>query len=418
MKDSKKIRFIDRYVGSAACFIFSLIHKLKPSAKERKPVKNVLALELFEMGAAIMIHPSLLYIKEHYKDVNLYCLTTRGMKKSWMLLRVIPEENILVLDDRNMISLAVSLIKTALRVRKLDLDLVIDYELFMRITSIISFMLKTERRAGFYKYEMEGLYRGSFTDHRVHFNQNSHISKNFLALTKAAVNNEDEYPNYKGNIMPKELTLPAYLPDESVRKSLSERIKEKYPQYSSNKLISICPDVGANISVRNYPAEKITEVVSMILERYPDHLILLIGTETDWNTSNLIEKNSGSNRCINFCGLTYSLEDVLELLSMSELLISNDNGPVHFASLAGIKTLAIFSTDSPFIYGPIGKALIVYDFFQCSPCIMAYNHKNTQCNNNLCLQSIEPERVFDFAVRLMEGEVNYMTINNKVPYIF
>lgn len=75
-----------------------------------------------------------------------------------------------------------------------------------------------------------------------------------------------------------------------------------------------------------------------------------------------------------------------------------------------------YPDDSPYMYGPIGAAVILYEFFQCSPCISAFNHKTSRCNNNLCLQAITPERVFDFAVKVIEGKVRLGTINGEVPY--
>lgn len=416
MKESAKLRFLDKYIGSLICLVFSIIHFFKPKKKE-KTIKNILVIELFEMGAATMICPSLNYIKKKIKDANIYCLTLKSTKGSWQLLRMIPDENMIAIDDTNLLVFFKSLFKSIILLRKKKIDLIVDFELFMRVSAIISFLIKSKFRAGFYKYGMEGLYRGNFYDFKSSFNQNSHISKNFLALTKTALNFEKEYPNHKGNIQLDELSLPKYKSDSIVKETVKEKIKSKFPEFKNEKIIVVCPAVGNNLMIRNYPKENFVRIVNYLVKR-KNHLIVLIGTQIDWPIAEYIRLNTKDKKCINFCGKT-NLTEVFELINMADLLISNDNGPIHFASITQTKTLAIFSTDSPFIYGPLGKnCMILYDFFQCSPCISAFNHKSTKCKKNLCLQSLAPEKVFKATDLVFDGKIKYGTINNEIPYIY
>ena len=415
MKDSKKLRYLDKHLGSVICLFFSLIHFINLGRKNR-PIKNILVIELFEMGAAILSYPSLKYIKEKNPDVNIYSLTLRTMRESWKMLGIVENYNIFEVEEKSLFQFSKSLFKNILELRKKDIDLIIDFELFMRIPAIISFLIKTRYRAGFFRYEYEGLYRGNFYDYKCAFNQNSHIARNFLALTKTAIGKEEEYPNYKNSIQSSELVMPNYTPRPDLRKDIEEKIKGKYENYQINKLILISHDVGENLSIRNYPKDMLAGVIRMLLAKYKDHLVLLVGTKADWSSGSCIEMMVNDERCINFSGETPTLSEFFELINMGELLITNDNGPEHFASITGTKTLALFSTDSPYIYGPIGKAVILYEYFQCSPCISALNHKNSRCKNNLCLQAIPPERVFDFAVKMIEGKVKLGTINGEIPY--
>jgi hypothetical protein len=107
----------------------------------------------------------------------------------------------------------------------------------------------------------------------------------------------------------------------------------------------------------------------------------------------------------------------MELICVSELLIGNDNGPLHFASLTKTKILGIFSTDSPFMYGPLGDAVIVYNFFHCSPCISALNHKRSKCTDNQCIKAIPPEYVANMGLQLLVGDIELKTINGTTPYL-
>ncbi|MAF36639.1 hypothetical protein CL622_06000 [archaeon] len=415
MKESKKLRFLDRTLGSFICFIFSRLHFFRP--KGRGPVKNILLIELFEMGVATMLNPTVEYIHQKIENPNIYCITLEGMKNSWKRLNVIPDENIYAISGKNLFSFCTSLVKQIHELRKKKIDLILDFELFMRIPAMISFMIKSKYRAGFYKYELEGLYRGSFYDFKCSFNQNTHISKNFLAITKTALNFEYEYPNYKGNVSSLELNPPKYYPNPILNKKVKDKIKEVYPEYESNKIIVIAPDVGGNLAIRNYPKENFVKVARSLLDEYQDHLIILCGTRADFNTCAYIKERVANNRCLNFAGKT-SLDELFELIHIAELLISNDNGPVHFAAIVQTRTLALFSTDSPFMYGPLGKkCVILYSFYHCSPCISAFNHKHSKCRNNLCLQTIKPETVIEHVKKMLKDQVNYGTINNTIPYL-
>jgi len=416
VKDSRNIRLIDRYCGIAICAAFSLLAKLKPAPKDKR-IKNVLVMELFEMGAAMMIFPSIQCIKNKTENPTIYCLTLKSIKKSWELLDAIPSENIYAIDDKNLLSFFFSLFGNILELRKKNIDLIIDYELFMRVSAIISFMIKSKFRVGFNKYEFEGLYRGTFYNFKCAFNQNAHIAKNFLSLTKTALDFEHEYPNYKGHIAAAELVVPEYRADAALGSGLRGKIKKLYPEYGNNKLILVAPDVGYNLAVRNYPKDLLVEVINKLLGNMPDGLILLVGTQDNLETCNYIHEKVGHGRCLNFCAQAPSLREFFELLHMSELLITNDNGPAHFAGATGTKTLALFSTDSPFIYGPLGKCVIMYGFFQCSPCISAYNHKTSKCANNLCLQGITPDAVFEMAVKVINGAVPFRTVNGHLRYV-
>ncbi len=416
MRDSRKLRLVDRYFGVVICSALSMVAKLKP-ASNNKPIKTILVMELFEMGAAMMIYPSLQYIKNNVANPTIYCLTLKSIKSSWELLDAIPSENIYAIDDKNLFAFFTSLFGNILKLRKMNIDLIIDYELFMRVSAIISFMIKSKFRVGFNKYEMEGLYRGTFYNFNCAFNQNSHIAKNFLSLTKTALDFEREYPNYKGYISASELSVPVYKSDARLSQSVREKIKALYPAYEGNKLILVSPDVGYNLTIRNYPRDLLVEVINKILNNFPDKLVLLVGTQDNLETCNYVSEKVGHERCMNFCGLAPSLREFFELLHTAELLLTNDNGPAHFAAATGTKVLALFSTDSPFIYGPLGNCVIMYSFYQCSPCISAFNHKTSKCTNNLCLQSIKPDEVYEMAVKVISGTVPFRTVNGLLRYV-
>src|SRR5215470_13887794 len=193
MQDSVLLRYADRYLGAALCAGTSLVRSSSAS-----PICRMLLIELFEMSAAVMLMPSIRHIREVHPDAEIHCLTTRSCAPVWKSIQMVEPERVHIVDVGA--SFIGSVLKNILRLRQEKFDLVIDYELFMRLPALISGALRVKARAGFYKYDYEGLYRGNFYDHICGYNQNSHISKNFLALTKTALAGASDSPNYKAAI--------------------------------------------------------------------------------------------------------------------------------------------------------------------------------------------------------------------------
>jgi ADP-heptose:LPS heptosyltransferase len=377
-------------------------------------VKKILLIELFEMGASIVIIPTIRHILKERPDAQIYVLTSKGNRNSWDLSGLIDPTRIICLDGKNLWSFGASALRAIGIIRSIGIDLAIDFEKFSRISVILSVLAGAKRIAGFFRYEYEGLYRGStLIDAPCSFNQNAHVALNFLALAKVAFSQQQHYPNFKGSLDPRELELPLY----DVTPERAAATREKLLLSVTDTLVVICPDVGANLQVRNYPVESYAHVARALLDEKPERHIAIIGIESNRPICSQLEHMIGGTRVRNLCGTTTSLRELIELFSISELLIGNDNGPLHFASLTATPILGIFSTDSPFMYGPLGEAVVLYTFFHCSPCISALNHKSSRCADGACIRSIPPSAVVSMARKLIAGEIPTRTINGTLPYI-
>ena len=417
MEYSRIVRVLDRYIGSLICFIFSLLHRARRAQKARA-IRKIMVIELFEMGASIMAHSSLRHIKKTLPEAEIFCLCLLSTKEPWLLLNDIPKSNVYALDNSSLVSFALSILKTTRALSKQDIDLIIDLELFTRVSAIIAFLIRAKWRAGFFRYTMEGLYRGTFYDIKCSFNQNMHIARNFLALTKSAISLSEAYYNYDGPIPLSEIEAPRYASSDTVRKIVCEKIRKAYPSFSGGPILLVNPTVGRMLPGRDYPKEQYVEVVKQLLKRYPKHLVVLTGTPSHGPVTEYIEREVNDGRCIDFRGQTASVAEFLELCLVSELLISNDSGPAHFASMTPLKILALFGPETPSVYGPLGNAVCMYEFFHSSPSITALNHKNPPSDATDSLRVIEPARVVKMAEALLQGKGVYRTINNEVPYLY
>lgn len=417
MMDSDFLRGLDKHLGRPVCFLFSLLNLFRRKNRD-VDVKNILVLELFEMGAAVMAYPAIRCLQKSYPQANVYCLCTDSIKEAWEILNAVPSERILAVENRGFFRFGFSLLSRLLQLRKLKIDLMFDLGLFMRIPSLIAFMSGAKLTAGFNRYDMEGLYRGSYYDYPVAFNQNTHIAKNFLALVSTVLNKKNDFPNFKCGVDIWAHEFPRYRSDSTISAGVKRKLSQAYPGYQQHPVILVCPDVGRNLSVRNYPQELYAAAIKKILLNKPESLVVLIGTVANRETCERIASEVGHRQCIDFSGQTATLRELLELLELAALLIGNDNGPLHFASMTSCRILGLFGAETPLLYGPLGYCVALYQFYQCSPCLSAYNHKRTRCIDNRCLKTLHPDLVSDYALRLLEDKVSYRTCNNRVPYLF
>jgi ADP-heptose:LPS heptosyltransferase len=367
------------------------------------------------MGASIMTSPSIRFIRTQFPDAKIYVLTTQSIRPSWLKIGELEPSRVFALKEDGIFSFLFSYLQVLRTLNRIQMDAVIDFELFFRITAIFSFFIKAGKKGGFLRYHLEGLYRGSIYQSGCHFNQNTHIAKNFLALTKTVLGDSRDFPQYKNNLTAEELVLTPYQPQANV---LAE-LRRKIPEFMSSPYLLVAPDVGPNLSVRNYPLDRLSGVLKEILQQFPEYRLGMIGTKENIPSCETLAQLVQSDRLVSLAGRT-TMDELFELLHGAKILISNDNGPVHFAAMTDTPTLALYSTDSPFVYGSLGKCLVLYSFYQCSPCIMAYNHKRSDCSDNKCLQAIPASTVSSFALGILRNDpsIRYQTINNTTPYLY
>ncbi|HNY28946.1 MAG TPA: glycosyltransferase family 9 protein, partial [Candidatus Sumerlaeota bacterium] len=99
--------------------------------------------------------------------------------------------------------------------------------------------------------------------------------------------------------------------------------------------------------------------------------------------------------------------EVLDLLDLAHLFVSADSGPPHFASLKEVPSIVFFGPECPMLYAPLGENIrTVYLGLHCSPCVSAFNHRDTPCTDNQCLRRIEPSDVLKLAQELLGSGQN------------
>lgn len=393
-------RAIDRWVGVPLCAALSLADRIRrrftgpePAAAHSAPPRRILIILLSEMGSLVLASPMFQRLREAHPDAELHALLFGKNREVLDLLRVMPRENVITLDDRSGLSLVRDALSALLRLRALKLDVAIDCELFARIGMLFSRLSGARVRVGFHRHTQEGLYRGNLLNRPVPYNPYRHIADQFLALAEAI--GRDAVPRSKG-LLPRparDYPLPALALQPGEREASIERLRAAHPQAIGRRLVLVYAG-GGILPIRAWPQDHYVALVRELLAR--GLAVGLIGLSDDRPLATAIRAAVGEAACLDLTGYTRNIRELLVLFHHADLLVTNDGGPGQFAAMTPIASVVLFGPETPALYGSLAPRSISLHLaaMPCSPCLTAYNHRTSPCDgDNQCLQRITPATV-------------------------
>lgn len=178
-------------------------------------------------------------------------------------------------------------------------------------------------------------------------------------------------------------------PSFNIDKLNQQSTISKFKLNLDKPVISLCP------AAEYGPAKRWSTAYFAKLADYLQALgyqVWVFGSNKDINIANeIIEQSANSENMINFCGQT-NLVEVIDLLALSDAVVSNDSGLMHIACAVNVAVIAIYGSSSPDFTPPLSKqAKIVKTSIDCSPCFARackFGHYN-------CLKQVTPENVLN-----------------------
>lgn len=160
----------------------------------------------------------------------------------------------------------------------------------------------------------------------------------------------------------------------------------------SKKTITIA--TGSVWKTKKWGNEKYSELAKLALREYN---VIAIGGKEDYFDL--------PNGVINMMGKT-SFEQTFHLLSIADLLVTNDSAPTHFATITNTPTITIFGATHPmFGFSPLASnsTVIQNDKLKCRPCRI---HGENKCplGTHECMTSINVIDVLDKAKQIMSEQ--------------
>ena len=131
--------------------------------------------------------------------------------------------------------------------------------------------------------------------------------------------------------------------------------------------IGLCP--GAEYgSAKRWLPERFAEVAASVASERPVDWILF-GTTADADIGKIIADHLG-DRCVNRIGQT-TLDELITELRECALLLTNDTGTMHLATLLGVPVVAVFGSTEHRLTGPLGRGNhVIRHHVECSPCFL------------------------------------------------
>jgi len=118
--------------------------------------------------------------------------------------------------------------------------------------------------------------------------------------------------------------------------------------------------------------------------------VWLFGSEKDRDIGEEIARAS-EGAAASLCGRT-DLASAIDLLSLAEVVVSNDSGLMHVAAGVGRPVVALYGSSSPEHTPPLSaKARVVRTGIECSPCYA----RECPLGHFKCMNDLAPERVLE-----------------------
>lgn len=157
-------------------------------------------------------------------------------------------------------------------------------------------------------------------------------------------------------------------------------------------LIAIAPGAAYGSSKRWLPNR-----FAELIDRMPAVEFFLLGTKDETPLGHKIVENINNKeiKCHNLIGRT-TLKELMEILSMCEVVVSNDSGIMHLSASLKVPTVAIFgptNREKTSIWD-VTPNIVVQNPPKCSPC------KFRECpkERHICMENVTVDDVF-FAIK-------------------
>jgi len=410
------MRQVDKWVGVPVCAALTAVRRLlsclgHETAEE--PPQRILFVKLVEQGSNVLACSAIRKATELVGRENVYFLVFEENRFILDAMGLIPCENIIPIRSDGLVRLVFDTLKAIRRTRDLGINAAIDLEFFARSSAALVFLSKARYRVGFHAFGGEGPYRGDLLTHRLRFNPYLHTSQTFSMLVEALTVEPQRLPTFNREPVLAEDTPPSFRPSESEEGQVKALLHEVSRSARFQPLILLNPNCSDLLPLRRWPTERYVELARRLIDKYPEVRVAMTGGPSEGSAVATIVRQVGSERCFNLAGRT-TLRQLLVIYGLAEMLVTNDSGPAHFAALTSIDVVTLFGPESPRLFAArTPRNHVFWAGIACSPCVSALNGRTSACQDNVCMQRIDVDRVFDEVCRVYETRMSQQTSNQS-----
>jgi len=157
----------------------------------------------------------------------------------------------------------------------------------------------------------------------------------------------------------------------------------------------IVMNLGARWRTKRWPPEHYAEIGRRAAAEYGAGLIA-VGSAVDRPFVDALVRQSSPGSILDLCGRTRLLQ-LAAIAVESDLMISNDTGPLHLAAAAGARVVGIYTCTDRLLTGPFGpRVSAVQSCVWCAPSFLK------KCRRLECMSELTPARVWSVVQTQLE----------------
>ncbi|MDR1190898.1 MAG: glycosyltransferase family 9 protein [Verrucomicrobiales bacterium] len=365
--------------------------------------RSILFLKLAEQGSTVLAHAAIKRATERVGREQVYFLLFEENRFILDTLDLVPRENVFTIRTKSPLTMVASTLRRLWEIRRRGIAAVIDMEFFARSSAVLSYLTGARVRVGFHTYFGEGPYRGDLFTHRVMYNAHLHTARMFGCLVEALNHPAGQFPTF-GYVPPPPAELPRFAPTVAEREEARRIIDEVVG--AGPRLILLNANASDLLPLRRWAPENYVELTKRLLEQFPDVSVAFTGSRGEAARVGELVARIGGTRVACLAGRT-TLRQLLVIYGLAEVLVTNDSGPAHFAALTAIDTVVLFGPETPLLFGALTpRHHNLWAHTACSPCVNAWNNRQTACRDNVCMQLLSVNQVFETVCQVYQKRTN------------
>ena len=169
------------------------------------------------------------------------------------------------------------------------------------------------------------------------------------------------------------------------------KLAQKFKLSAEKPIICMMP--GAEYGpAKQWPINKYARLAAVLIDK--GYQVCVVGSAKEVPLGEKISMQRASE-INNLCGKT-SLVDAVDLVAMSDWVVTNDSGLMHVACATGRNVIAIYGSSTPAYTPPLSKnAKTIYHALDCSPCFK----RICPLGHTQCLEEITVDEVLECITR-------------------
>ena len=398
------LQWIDRRIGVPACAVATGLRRLDDLFRGvRGPAapRSIVFLKLAEQGSTVLAFDAIQRAAAKVGAENVYFLVFENNRFIVDLLGIIPRDNVLTIDTRSAWTMAGSALSRLHQLRRLGVDACVDMEFFTRSSALIAWLTGARARVGFHTYFGEGPYRGDLMTHRVLYNPHVHTARAFTSLVQALEQDPARFPTFP--IVPPTAPAIARFEPAAAERAEAQTILRDLGVRDGQRLILLNANASDLLPLRKWDGANYVALARRLLAEFPEAAVAFTGAPAEAGPIRALVDAVADSRCLCLAGRT-TLRQLIVVYGFADVLVTNDSGPAHFASMTSIDVVALFGPETPALFAALGpRSHPVWLGLACSPCVNAFNNRQTACRDNQCMKQIQVDDVFRLTAEILRA---------------